>query len=163
MVVVQQQGMPSVMLQTPTGRIAVPLSVLPGHGPVAPGNEVSLSQLIRSNPHLREELVAAWRDEVGNQQADELPQEPEPLARAILLEPRLLELVTQWLHSSPEARNANGVTTVSHVQNGSMSSTELPPIFRAAREGECGVVEQLLGPRSGERLRREVSPVGDTL
>uniref|UniRef100_A0A7S4WGM4 RING-type E3 ubiquitin transferase n=1 Tax=Alexandrium monilatum TaxID=311494 RepID=A0A7S4WGM4_9DINO len=161
----------TVTLQTAAGSVVLPLALLQGR-PSVGSEAASVAQILRSNEALREEVLSVWREEAASGQAagPDGPTEPETdeLAQIVAQDPRLMEVVTQYLHSNPEAQpqvpglvvGAAGGLGVPTLANHGVAEG---PIFRAAREGECGVVEQLLGHRTGDRLRQEQSATGDSL
>lgn len=152
----QSGGAPAVMVQTAQGTITLPLALFQG---ASGASEGWLMRVLQTNTALQSEILDVLRDQVGP--GLEMP-DGEELARRVAWDPSLLEIVMRWAHSDPEAR-----AQVALMQGGTTSTTGGPnesPIFRAAREGECGVVEQLLGSHvNRERFQREISAHGDTL
>ncbi|CAK0825046.1 unnamed protein product, partial [Prorocentrum cordatum] len=166
---------PTVTVQTPAGRITFPVAMLqgvvPGGGegpmPVPMGttittintSEASLMSILQGSPTLRDDLLTQLRglsgDGVG--EAELGAMDNEELVRITAQHPQLMEVVMRHLHSNPELMAQMGPGA------GGAAGSQDSPIFRAAREGECGVVEQLLGSATGERLRRELSANGDSL
>lgn len=175
-------GVQTVTVQTPVGSITLPLAMMQAsQGPLGLPHGAWISQALQANQPLREELIAALHDASGappSEAARDLSV--EALVDAVGQHSRLTEIFMRWAASDPDARAALAqppivVPIVVPAQPGGFvnfvgaasgpAAVQPPegPLFRAAREGECGVVEQLLGPRVGERLQWELSPQGDTL
>lgn len=113
--------------------------------PVQPhlvGGAPQLVPLLHSQPSLREQLRAL---------VPQAPADPEGLARLVSQDQHLQEIVVRWLQANPAA------TAQVHV--GPQAEN---PFFRAAREGECGVLERLLQAHPGEHMR-QLSADGDSL
>lgn len=169
-------GMPArtVTVQTPAGSVVLPLTFFQGQQTM----EANIPHMLRTNEALRDDVLSVLREQAATSQLGDdesnVLQEPdvEDLAGQVVQNPHLMEIVMQHLHSNPEAQHSVGqvggtmVVGSAGVFAGGPAGPAGPPespIFRAAREGECGVVEQFLGPRSGARLQQEVSASGESL
>jgi ankyrin repeat protein len=168
-------GMPgrTVTVQTPAGSVVLPLTFIQGQQTM----EANIPHLLRTNEALRDEVLSVLREQDGTSQlGDETnalqESDMEDVAGQVVQDPRLMEIVMQHMHFNAEAQHSHGqvggamVVGSAGVFSGGPAGPAGPPespIFRAAREGECGVVEQLLGPRSGAQLQRELSASGDSL
>ncbi|CAK0870691.1 unnamed protein product [Prorocentrum cordatum] len=166
-------AVPTVTVQTPAGRVTIPVAVLQGgvpgghEGPMPPGttittintSEASLMNILHLSPTLREDLLALLRGQSGDVvgEADLGGMDNEELVHITAQHPHLMEVVVRHLQSNPELMAQMGPGA------GGAAGSQDSPVFRAAREGECGVVEQLLGSATGERLRQELSATGDSL
>lgn len=156
------QAGPSVTVQTVAGSVTVPLTM------VRPQlDEASIARALQASPAMRDELLAAWREGV---EANSPVPSLQELPRIVLRTPRLMEIVLRIMQQDPEIRAQivatppNMATAVQERTNG--AAVVESPLFRAARQGECGVVEQLLGLHGeidGQRMSRELSAQGDTL
>mmetsp|Transcript_53844 Transcript_53844/g.93557 ORF Transcript_53844/g.93557 Transcript_53844/m.93557 type:complete len:1009 (+) Transcript_53844:87-3113(+) len=155
------ETMHALMVQTPAGSYTVPLAQVQVNNGTTTivGNEAWLTQLFQANAALRDEISSAIRlgpsEEVTN-------PDVEDLARTAMREPRLLEMVMQFLHNDPDARSQVPILA-GHGLQSPLNPAVDNPLFRAAREGETGVVEQLLGPNAPQRFQRDISPAGDSL
>jgi hypothetical protein len=151
-----------VTVQTPFSTFTVPMAAA-GHGQTIAIDEHMLTQLLHSNGALREAVMIALDDaaEADGSSIGAPSMSIEEMARHIPQRPHLTETVMRWLHSSPEAR-----LQLAHLQGNPFVGSNAPdsPVFRAAREGDCGVLEQLLGPNANrEFFEREFSASGDSL
>lgn len=149
-------------MQTLSGSVTFPLTFVRPHV-----DEASLLRVLHASPALREEVLAAMRDIGGNgAQSPSLQEVP----RVVMRNPRLMEIVLRMAQQDPEVRAQLSPATPNVAGGpdrvGAQSLTTETPLFRAVREGDCGVVEQLLGLQrgvDGDRIARELSAQGDTL
>lgn len=157
------ETMHTLMVQTPAGSITVPLAQVQVNNGTTTivGNEAWLTQLLQTNAALRSEISSAWQQEQPAEQVT--PPDVEQLARTVMREPRLLEMVMQWLHNDPDAQRQVPILAGHGLQASLHQAAVESPLFRAAREGETGVVEQLLGPNALDRFQRDLSAAGDSL
>eukprot|EP00929_Paragymnodinium_shiwhaense_P117931 TRINITY_DN893_c4_g1_i1.p1 TRINITY_DN893_c4_g1~~TRINITY_DN893_c4_g1_i1.p1 ORF type:complete len:926 (+),score=235.28 TRINITY_DN893_c4_g1_i1:74-2851(+) len=83
-------------------------------------------------------------------------------AHAVNNDVRLREVALRLLRSNPAALRRYAHEFTGGPGNGQPSPHE-SALFRAVREGECSVVEQMLGHQSGLQLLRECNRNGDSM
>eukprot|EP00930_Biecheleria_cincta_P044380 TRINITY_DN30501_c0_g1_i2.p1 TRINITY_DN30501_c0_g1~~TRINITY_DN30501_c0_g1_i2.p1 ORF type:complete len:873 (+),score=173.18 TRINITY_DN30501_c0_g1_i2:167-2620(+) len=147
-------------VQTSAGTFTLPLA----RGLLAEGSD--LAPMLEAVPGLREWLSRTWTAQGGGGRT----ASTEQLAAAVVANPQLMESMMHWLqHMSHQA-----MVPLMQRGPGNLNPAALGPgfpenaLFRAARQGECGVLERLLvggagGQISAESFGQHVSPHGDTL
>eukprot|EP00931_Biecheleriopsis_adriatica_P119691 TRINITY_DN94904_c0_g1_i1.p1 TRINITY_DN94904_c0_g1~~TRINITY_DN94904_c0_g1_i1.p1 ORF type:complete len:941 (-),score=200.59 TRINITY_DN94904_c0_g1_i1:9-2831(-) len=154
--------MQTMVMQTPSGTVTVPLQGLPGmHAFPMPTDPDMVTALLENLPGLQE-FVARWQDTAGEGQEGTGETSLRSLATAVTRDPRLWEALVRWLqshHHDGSRVQGRNIVAWGSAENIAGESA----LFRAVRHGECGVLERLLGPMRGTRLSQEVNVNGDSL
>lgn len=162
----------TITLQTPARHIMATSGNAAAHRGVpasaSPMGEVDarrLGALVQEQPELEQLLRTVWAEAHGAADGSQVPR--SALVEATMQDPLMLHAFVQWVHTcqNPEVLHA---IQAHNSQNpgsgpGPLAQPADNPLFRAAREGNCGVLERLLGDKHGEQLLQEATPSGDTL
>ncbi|CAE8581121.1 unnamed protein product, partial [Polarella glacialis] len=144
----------TITLQTPAGNVMLPMQMFQGPPPGQLLAGPAMLALLQGQPALRQELASLWQD--GRSDGAILFQdtngdgqaEAERLAAEIAQDPRLLEHAFRWLQANPEVQSQLLQRTVATMAVSGGAPQHIgseSPLFRATRQGECGVLERLLG------------------
>lgn len=138
---------------------------MPPHMPGHMAGEIDVNRLVslmEGRPDLVQTLQGAFME--VNPGADAGQLNSLNLAEATIQEPHLLSAFARWMHTTPDQQvlqilQPPGIPHFPGVPAGPGDHA----LFRAAREGDTGVLERLLGDRSGSRLTEDLAPNGDSL